>query len=141
VRKDMRRNIFVTLMIVLSGFIIGFTCSVVGTMGYVAAQGQPTTTPSPTATPRPSAPATSRPTKTPTPPTAADSSDPEAEYYRAIFDVCMYSAGKAHIPAEKAIEGCLLFTRQTMEQKWFSQPSREWEWPLPTTQLPAGPSA
>jgi hypothetical protein len=133
VRKDMRRTILITLMIVLSGFIIGFACSVMGTMGYVAAQGQPTATPTATATPRP--------TKTPAPPTSANGDDPEAEYYRAIFDVCMYSAGKANVAPEKAIEGCRLFTRQTMQQEWFRQPSREWEWPLPATQLPAGPSA
>ncbi|HXV97304.1 MAG TPA: hypothetical protein VEC93_02705 [Anaerolineae bacterium] len=137
----MRRTILITLMTVLSGFIIGFACSVMGTMGYVAAQGQPTATPSPTATFPPSATATPRPTKTPAPPTSANGSDPEAEYYRAIFDVCMYSAGKANVPPEKAIEGCRLFTRQTMQQEWFSEPSREWEWPLPATQLQAGPSA
>jgi hypothetical protein len=139
----MRRTIFITLMTIFSGFLIGFACSVLGTMGYVAAQGQPSATPSPitTATSASSATATPRPTKTPTPSTSAKPDDPEAEYYRAIFDVCMYSAGKANISPEKAIEGCHLFTRQTMQQKWFNQPSREWEWPLPTTEVPAGPSA
>ena len=133
----MRKTILVTLITVLSGLLIGFVCSLVGTMGYVAAQGQPTVTPSLIG---PATTVTPPPTKTPTP-NSADIGDPEAEYYRAIFDVCMYSARKADIPTERAVEGCRLFTRQTMQQKWFKEPSQEWEWPLPATESPAGPSA
>ena len=150
----MRKTILITLMTVLSGFLIGFACSLVGTMGYVAAQGLPTVTPSltvmatswpaTTVTPPPTTPeiptATPRPTKTPTP-NSADIGDPEAEYYRAIFDVCMYSARKADISKERAVEGCRLFTRQTMQQKRFKEPSQEWEWPLPATESLASPSA
>jgi hypothetical protein len=124
----MRKTILITLTTVLSGLLIGFVCSMVGTMSYVAAQGQPATTVTPP------------PIKTPTP-NSADIGDPEAEYYRAIFDVCMYSARKVDIPKERAVEGCRLFTRQTMQQKWFKEPSQEWEWPLPASESPASPSA
>lgn len=139
----MKKTLSITLMTILSGFVLGLACSIVGTMGYVvAAQGQPadTSLPPPTATPLPEATATPLPTSLPVP-DSVDTTDAKSEYYRAIFDVCMYSAQKVEVPREKAVAGCHLFTRQTMKQKWFEEPSQEWEWPLPAIEMPAGPSA
>lgn len=144
-----RLTLFLTTIVLL--VIFSLTCSAAGTISYVAAQSWPaastffTETMSSAATaidpvladdptlssegPAPQLEAGERNELVP-------SDDPKAEYYRAVFDVCIYSAHKAGAAPETAVSGCQDFVRRAIAGNWFEEPSRGWEWPL-RYQLPA----
>ncbi len=75
----------------------------------------------------------------PAEPERLNTANAEEEYYRAVFDVCMYSAAQADIAREKALEGCQDFVRRSMNGSWYEEPSHDWEWPMPA--LATGPGA
>jgi hypothetical protein len=128
----MRKPVLIILTITLFSVLLSLVCSTAGTVGYVAAQSWPTLTPSPTHTPQPAATATPSPRSTPTSgPKSAATGDAQVEYYRAVFDVCLYAAREANIPRQKALTGCQEFTRRALKNNWFEKPSKGWEWPLP----------
>lgn len=58
-------------------------------------------------------------------PAAADGNDPEAEYYRGAFDICMWQM--------KQVDPCLDAVRRIKQSGWYAQPSREWRWPVEET--------
>lgn len=89
----------------------------------------PTPTPTPTATLRPTftPAATSTPLKTAIP-KATPAADPQAEYYRGLYDVCVQATGD--------LQGCLGWVTKAYKSKWYEQPSAGWEWPLPGMAFP-----
>jgi hypothetical protein len=48
--------------------------------------------------------------------------NPEAEYYRGAFDVCMWQM--------KQVDTCLDAVRRIKQSDWYAQPSHEWRWPV-----------
>jgi hypothetical protein len=49
--------------------------------------------------------------------------DPRAEYYRAMYDVCVYQTRQP--------EMCLKAVAGNASRNWYEDPSPGWEWPLP----------
>jgi hypothetical protein len=137
-----RITLFLTTVIVL--VIFSLTCSAAGTISYVAAQSWPAASTLITETMSSATtviyPALADPTVADEEPPllveekASDetvsSEDPEAEYYRAVFDVCIFSAHQAGAAPETAVAGCQDFVRRAIAGNWFGEPSRGWEWPL-----------
>lgn len=119
-----RRLTYISTAVVII-ILLGLTCSTLGAMSYVAAQGWPLVSPAltvPEALAPDQAPEADEPDNT--------ERDAEAEYYRAIFDLCIFSANEAKVVREKAVRGCREFVRQAMNGHWFEEPSKDWEWPL-----------
>lgn len=56
-------------------------------------------------------------------PVAPEGADPEAEYYRGLYDTCMQLLLSPSI--------CMKNVMDAYENDWYGQPSRGWEWPLP----------
>jgi hypothetical protein len=52
--------------------------------------------------------------------------DARAEYYRAVYDVCVYQTGQR--------EKCLEVIPGYIQKRWYEDPSPGWEWPLPSVQ-------
>ena len=61
---------------------------------------------------------------------ALETQESRIEYYRGIFDVCIFS-GRNEAAPERVFMACREVVRRAMAQNWFEMPSREWEWPLP----------
>jgi hypothetical protein len=61
---------------------------------------------------------------------ALETQESRIEYYRGIFDVCVFS-GRNEAAPEKVFIACREVVRRAVAQNWFETPSREWEWPLP----------
>lgn len=59
-----------------------------------------------------------------------DGPDPEEEYYRAMFDVCVAQMG------DRAL--CLRSVAGYRERGWYEEPSAGWRWP-PAVVSPAIP--
>lgn len=54
---------------------------------------------------------------------SAPAGDPEAEYYRGVYDVC--------IAQTQQTEACRDVTATFRQRGWFEKPSPGWAWPLP----------
>lgn len=61
---------------------------------------------------------------------ALETQESRIEYYRGIFDVCVFSGRNEAVP-EKVFIACHEVVRRAVAQNWFEMPSREWKWPLP----------
>lgn len=48
--------------------------------------------------------------------------NPEAEYYRGIYDICIQQTHK--------VDFCLAAVRKVTGAKWYEKPSKGWAWPL-----------
>lgn len=55
---------------------------------------------------------------------STNSPDPRAEYYRAMYDVCVAQMGDKEL--------CLRSVAGYAEKGWYEEPSEGWDWPLPT---------
>lgn len=139
-----KKRVTLFLATVIGLVLFSLTCSAAGTISYVAAQSWPaastffsetmssaTMAINPAQVGEETAPLVEKET----PEEAVSSEDPEAEYYRAVFDVCIFSAHKAGAVPETAVAGCQDFVRRAIAGNWFEEPSRGWEWPL-RQQLP-----
>lgn len=134
-----KKRVTLFLATVIGLVLFSLTCSAAGTISYVAAQSWPAastffseTMSSATMAINPA----QAGEETPSPvEEVVSSEDPEAEYYRAVFDVCIFSAHKAGAAPETAMAGCQDFVRRAIAGNWFEEPSRGWEWPL-RQQLP-----
>lgn len=119
-----------------SVFLLGLICStVMGVAGYVAADKWPILAASPAVTVPVSAAEPGQASR-PAPENEADLTTKQSriEYYRGVFDICVFSGSGAGSP-EEVFMVCREVVRSAVEQNWFEIPSREWRWPLP-----AGPA-
>ena len=132
-----RVTLFLTTVIVL--VLASLACSAAGTISYVAAQSWPAastffakTMSSATMAIYPAQADEETPplVEEEAPDETISSKDPEAEYYRAIYDVCIFSAHKAGTAPDTAVAGGQDFVRSAIAGNWFKEPSRGWEWPL-----------
>lgn len=55
---------------------------------------------------------------------ASNSPDPRAEYYRAMYDVCVAQMGDREL-CRRSVAGYV-------EKGWYEAPSEGWDWPLDT---------
>jgi hypothetical protein len=60
------------------------------------------------------------------------------EYYRGVYDTCLYAGYLGNVPMEKSIKNCLEFTDLARKSKWFEQDSPGWQWPIDRTGLISG---
>lgn len=54
---------------------------------------------------------------------AAAAPPADVEYYRGVYDICMYMAAEEN--------QCLAFSSAAAEKDWYGQASPGWEWPVP----------
>jgi hypothetical protein len=59
-------------------------------------------------------------------PANAASVQPDSEYYRGVYDICMYIYGE--------VDTCLTFSASTAERDWYGQQSPGWQWPVPAAE-------
>jgi hypothetical protein len=123
-------------MLAFNGFIflLGLICSTtLSLVGYAVAGSWPALAVSPAVAPL-AAEAKAMPAPTgqakPRDELALETQENRIEYYRGIFDVCVFS-GRNEAAPEKVFIACHEVVRRAVTQNWFEMPSREWKWPLP----------
>jgi hypothetical protein len=55
-------------------------------------------------------------------PGAPPAPDPEAEYYRGVYDTCLQGL--------RQVKPCLNVVRRAKEADWYGKPSSGWRWPV-----------
>jgi hypothetical protein len=123
-------------MVAFTGFnfLLGLICSTALSLaGYAVAGNWSALASSPSVAPLafeakamavPTAPATPRDEL------ALEIQESRIEYYRGIFDVCVFS-GRNQAAPEEVFAACHEVVRRAVAQNWFETPSKAWEWPLP----------
>jgi hypothetical protein len=123
-------------MLTFNGFIflLGLICATTLSLaGYLIAEGKSALAASPAVAPLAAeAKAMAAPTAQASPreELALETQESRIEYYRGIFDVCVFS-GRNEAAPEKVFIACNEIVRRAVAQNWFEMPSREWKWPLP----------
>ena len=55
----------------------------------------------------------------------------EGEYYRGIYDLCLYLGKKYTEHSEATLaKSCFTFVGEVVKNEWYESPSKGWHWPL-----------
>lgn len=54
----------------------------------------------------------------------------EEQYYRGIYDVCVYYGLKTDKEREFVQQACLDYVHVIHQRKWYEKASKGWQWPI-----------
>jgi len=55
----------------------------------------------------------------------------ETEYYRGLYDVCIFFSVQSGVTEAEVVSYCLNWTSEARANDWYGLESIGWQWPLP----------